>query len=113
MCDEYKLMKPRLVAAIKGKKTARGIANAMHKALRAFAADIGMNPDSEVHMWTPAQVKARGMPHGAGAYVVSFEAGPYQWAQAFSMCAEVKRLMEPYYSFDLCIYTADDGKEAA
>lgn len=113
MDPEYALLKPRLLKAIAGKKTARGIATALHKALSSFASDIGMKPDIEVHMWSPSELKRRNAPQGAGCYVVSFEAGPYQWAVSFSNCGEAKRLMEPYYSFDLCIYTADDGQVAA
>jgi len=113
MEPEYSILKPRLLRALKGKKTARGCANALYKALREHCAAIGANPDKEVHMWTPAQIAERRGPHGRGCYVVSYESGPYQWAVSFSMCAELKRLMEPHYSFDLCIYTADDSAKRA
>lgn len=112
--EEYRLLEPRLIAAIRGKTKAKAIAEAMYQVLREFARDVlDHNPDIEVQMWTPAQIKERGGPHGPGCYVVNYEAGPYNWGIMFSMCDELKRLMEPYYSFDLCIYPGDDGQVAA
>lgn len=111
--EEYKLLRDRLIPAITGKSTAKEIAEAMYETLRGFASDLDMIPDIEVQMYTPEQIAERRSPHGPGCYVVNFESGPYNWAINFSLDGKVKRLMEPYYSFDLCIYTADDGQVAA
>ena len=82
-------------------QTKGGAAKALYRALCDWCRKVGMNPDYEVSIWTPAQRKA----HGREAnWAVSLEAGPYEWAIFASMqipsdCAW--GYVEPYYSFDL------------
>ena len=82
-------------------KTKGRAAKALYRALCDWCRKVGMNPDYEVSIWTPAQRKAHG--HSAN-WAVSLEAGPYEWAIFASMqipsdCAW--GYVEPYYSFDL------------
>lgn len=92
----------RIANAAEGLKKATEQADAVHEALRTFAAEIGMNPDIECFLRV----------EGVGRNVsirVSFEAGPYQWAiVASEALAQVGVFAEPYYSFDLCFYPAED-----
>ena len=76
-------------------KTKANAAKALHKALSKLAADMGMNADQEVHIWSPEQ--------NDQGWRVSWEAGPYQWAVGASeLVTGPWGYTEPYYSFDLC-----------
>lgn len=88
-------------------QTAQGIAGTVYRTLRKVAADMGMNPDMEVHKWTPAEQKRAGY---GEQYRVSWEAGPYEWAigASFAVMDATGKLCEPHYSFDLCFYPGED-----
>lgn len=82
--------------------TQAGAAKALYKALCKLEREIGGNPDTEVHIYSPEQSKERGYTTG---WQVVWESGPYQWAIAASTAIcnhEAGWYTEPYYSFDLC-----------
>ena len=81
--------------------SAREMASIMYSTLKALALAQGMKPDKEVYIRSPGQDT-----NSPNAYVVSWEAGPYQWAITASNY--FPKLVEPYYSFDLCFYPSED-----
>ena len=83
----------------KAYKTKAGAAKSLYKALCKWCEDIGMDPKTECHIWTPKQQQARGY---YKQWTVSLEAGPFEWAVHASMVIEnTDWYVEPYYSFDL------------
>lgn len=81
--------------AVKGKKTAKGQAEAAFAAICAFAEATGSNPDRECFIRN----------EGPNEWRVSFESGPYSWAiPASDAIGQIGILAEPYYNFDLCFY---------
>lgn len=86
-------------------RTAERVARALYAVLREYAEADGQNPDIEVSIWSPAEIAQRNAPHGY-AWVVNWEAGPYEWAVPVSMGIDLVNgdPVEPYWSFDLCIY---------
>lgn len=93
--------------AIHNTPTAEAAAKAVFEVVRAFAVESGQNPDVECAFRTPAQNE--GFPHGK-CYVVSWEAGPFQWAIGASLGGH-NRLTEPHYSFDLTFYPGEWPEE--
>lgn len=92
------ILAERIAKAAEGLKKATEQADAVHDALRTFAAEIGMNPDIECFLRDEGK-----------SIRVSFEAGPYEWAiVASDALGQVGVFAEPYYSFDLCFYPAED-----
>ena len=83
--------------------SAREMASIMYSTCRTLAHAQGMNPDKEVFIRAPGENVHFKNPD---CYVVSWEAGPYQWAIPVSNA--FPKLVEPYYSFDLCFYPAED-----
>lgn len=84
-------------------KDAKLCAQAIHKVLCNFAHNVfDHNPDYEVFMRTEGE-------EGRRTYMVSYEAGPYEWAipASFAVMDCTGRLCEPYYSFDLCLYDVE------
>lgn len=101
-CDAiYGIINERLITAIAraDANTAPVMAEAVYQELRKMAAEYGMNPDTEVHKREEK-----------GEIRVSWEAGPYQWAIGTSLALVIAtgKLVEPYYSFDLCFYPGED-----
>jgi len=95
----------KLVEATNGKTDSEEIARAIYRMLRVEAKAEGQNPDIEVSIYSPAQIRKHSPAHG-DCWVVNWEAGPHDWAvhatlnglnQACGKC------IEPYYGFDLCI----------
>lgn len=96
MTSEYRIINRRLCDAIAGVSSPQLIAENLYAELRRLARDFGMNPDIETFI--------RKKPND---YRVSWEAGPYQWAIGASSVLPLPangKPIEPYYSFDLCIY---------
>ena len=95
--DGAAMLAERVARAAASRKSPKGRAQAAYKAICAFAADIGCNPDRECFMRDER-----------GGWRVSFEAGPYSWAHVASeaLC-QCGIFAEPYYSFDLCFYAND------
>ena len=87
-----------------GEAAALEITTRAKTALTAACKAAGQDPAWEVHSWTPASDAQQGRCWG-----VSWEAGPYQWAIAasFLIMDLTGRLVEPYYSFDLCFYEVE------
>ena len=99
-------------------KTAKGAATKLHEFLREKSAALGQNPDIEVFMRQHQDQQGN---EQAGRWLVSWEAGPYEWAiclsggdsmyaaelENYSGKTQVKMfgsphwIAEPYYSFDL------------
>jgi hypothetical protein len=83
------------LAVAAAKPTARSRAAAAGKVLRAAAKAAGHRPEIEVYVRN----------EGNGAWVASYEAGPYQWAiVASDALCQVNVFGEPNWSFDLCFY---------
>lgn len=101
----------RIVAAINQLpiKNAETMAKAAHAVVREMSAEEGQNPDIETFIKTPAESHQYlgGTPN---VWIVCWESGPYQWAIGTSMAigAGCGKLCEPYYSFDLTFYPAED-----
>lgn len=96
----------RVAEAVAGKSKAREQARAVEKALKAYAAEVGMNPEREVYFRDPKQNKAFGY---GDCYAVGLEGGPYDWAiVASEALCQIGVFAEPYYGFDLCFYPAED-----
>jgi hypothetical protein len=88
--------------------SAENMARATYEALLAGAERAGQDPKREVAIYAP------GTPCYLGTlehWVVAWEAGPYEWAiPASSAIGDVaSRIVEPYYSFDLCFYPTEDN----
>ena len=83
----------------KAYKTKAGAAKSLYKALCKWCEDIGMDPKTECHIWTPEQQDDRGY----GKYwCVSLEGGPFEWAiRASDVIDNPDWYVEPYYSFNL------------
>lgn len=98
----------RVAEALNPDMNAEEAANATYDVLKAVCAEQGMDPDIEVGIRSPDQ--NTGFPHGNNCHVVSWESGPFEWAIAASMCTPETfgKLVEPYYSFDLCFYPDED-----
>lgn len=85
----------------KAYKTKAGAAKSLYKALRKWCEQVGLNPDTEVGIWTPEQREKHGSNYGRH-WAVSLEAGPFEWAVHASMVIDNPNwYVEPYYSFDL------------
>lgn len=102
----YFSIRRRLVAGVKGKRTAATYAKALYEVLCAISKEQGQNPAIEV------SIKAPGEPRhydDLSCWCVCWEAGPYDWAIGASMALtdETRVLVEPYYGFDLCIYPSE------
>ena len=104
--DEYHRINRRLVAAVKGTRTARTYAKALYDVLCAIATEYGQNPKTEVSIKAPGEPRHY---NDTTCWCVCWEAGPYEWAIGASMALghETRVLVEPYYSFDLCIYPSE------
>jgi hypothetical protein len=85
--------------------TAQAMAEASHTVLRALASERGQNPDSEVSIRKPGDAR-----HFADqtCYCVAWEAGPWEWAISATLNDVFPKIVEPYYSFDLCFYPSED-----
>jgi len=94
----------KIAKAARGRKTAKGQANAAHEAICTVCRSHGMNPDIEVFMREEGKGERR-------FFRVSWESGPYGWASVASdaLC-QIGVFAEPYYSFDLCFYPSEDGR---
>lgn len=85
----------RVALAVRGRKTAKGQAQAAFSAICQFARDTGSNPDTECFI----------RDEGKNGWRVGYESGPYSWAMpASDALGQVGILAEPYYNFDLCFY---------
>jgi hypothetical protein len=80
---------------------AREMANIIYNTCRTLALACGQNPMTEVFIRSPGKDY-----NSPNAYVVSWEAGPHDWAVPVSMA--FKKLVEPHYGFDLSFYPSED-----
>jgi hypothetical protein len=78
-------------------KTQEEAAKKLYAAIRKHASDLGMDPDSEVHLYPPHETKERGY---GEFWWLTWEAGPYNWAVATFVNGPWGHC-EPYYGFDL------------
>ncbi len=105
--DKYlgTLIATKLREALAGKREAKEVAEAIYSVVREVCETTGQKPDIETFLKTPDD---DWKPHGK-CYVISWEAGPYQWVHyAWPVVMDITgRLCEPYYSFDLCIYEVE------
>lgn len=86
------------------KPTAEKLAKATFAALQKIAVEpFGMSAN-EVRLIAPGEKCY--FDNRTPQWVVSWEAGPYQWAIGASFL--FPQVVEPYYSFDLCFYPAED-----
>lgn len=85
-------------------RNAENMAKATHAALREVCAEWGMNPDVETVIRAPGEEAYDG---AGNRWLVAWESGPYQWAIPASMALGYG-LTEPYFSFDLNFYPAED-----
>lgn len=103
------LITDRVCAAINAlpEKNAKSMAEAAFKTLGDMAVEMGMRRD-EVLLRQPNDPRCYF--DNGDSYVVAFEAGPYEWAIGTSMAigSRCDKLVEPYYSFDLCFYPGED-----
>ncbi len=84
----------RIASKAKTYVTAKGQATAALKVIRKFAKESGHNPDIECFMRKDH-----------GGWMVSYEAGPYEWGIVAShQMYEAGLHAEAYYSFDLVFY---------
>jgi len=105
--DGTAMLCERLLKELAGKKTAKEQAEAAYAVLTKYAEDTGMNPKSECGFWKPGQAAFDGE---TNRYLVSLEAGPYEWAIPASMAlGSVGVFCEPYFGFDLSFYPAEDA----
>lgn len=88
-------------------RTAKGMAEATRDILRTIATEWGYNPDS-ILFREPNDPRCHF--NNGNSYVVAWEGGPYEWGYHASMAIGEKagKLCEPYYSFDVCFYPAED-----
>lgn len=88
-------------------RVAKKCAETTYETLKAVAVEMGMN-ETEVLFREPNDPRCYFK--NGNSYVVAFESGPYQWAIPASMAIGTRcgKLVEPYYSFDLCFYPAED-----
>jgi hypothetical protein len=97
----------RLAAAVNKTMTTEQAAKAVYVELCKIASDEGCNPDIEVFIRAPGEPR-----HFADetCWCVAYEAGDYQWAigASFALCDALGKIVEPYYSFDLCFYPSED-----
>lgn len=85
--------------------TAEKLAKATFAALQKIAVDpFGMKA-SEVLLTAPGEPCY--FDNRTPQWVVTWEAGPHEWAIGASML--YPQIVEPYYSFDLCFYPGEDG----
>lgn len=89
------------------KKTAETMAKTAFKVLKEAAAAEGQTPGIEVAIWKPGEKRYF---DDTTCWTVAWEAGPYEWAIPASMAigSTTGKLVEPYYSFDLCFYPSED-----
>ena len=98
---------PRLAKAVTRTMNAEQAARAVYAELRNIAAEEGCNPDSEVMIRAPGE--ARHYSEDT-CWCVAYEAGDYEWAigSSHALCDALGKVVEPYYSFDLCFYPSED-----
>lgn len=91
------------------KFTAETMAHAVHRAVEKEAVRHGQNPKVETFIRKPGEPRHFG---DATCWCVAWEAGPYEWAVgACDVISDVtKKLVEPYYSFDICFYPGEDAR---
>lgn len=101
------LINSRLKAALNKDMNAETAAKATFEVLKTLAGEIGQKPDVEVGIFEPGKC---GYFDNRDCWVVAWEAGPYEWGIAGSFAAmdATGKLVEPYYSFDLCFYPSED-----
>lgn len=87
--------------------TAKEMAYATYRTLVKMADDMGQTGKREVFIKKPGECGYFANPD---CYVVSWEAGPYEWGITASLADVFPKLVEPYYSFDLCFYPAEDKR---
>ena len=113
--------KPVKVLDLTKYKTAAGAAKAAHRTLRKYCAYLGMDPDIEVFIKTPAEKWM-----DCSGWFVCWESGPYEWGIKVSCdydCDDPKQTgrmpvplkidhdrrsgawtAEPYWSFSLVFF---------
>lgn len=103
------IVNDRVIAAINAldDKNAKAMAETTYATLQTIAEEVGM-AKTEVLLRTPHDPRCYFA--NGNSYVVAWEAGPYQWAIGTSLEIGDKcgKLVEPYYSFDLCFYPDED-----
>ena len=88
-------------------KNAESMAKAVYKVLCQASLDAGQKPSTEVMIRKPGEKRHF---DDATCWCVAWEAGPYEWAIPASMVigSASGKIVEPYYSFDLCFYPTED-----
>lgn len=90
-------------------KNAETMAKTAYEVVCTKATEYGQKPEIECFIKGPDESHnyLGGTP---GVWIVCWEAGPYTWAYNASMAITVQcgKLCEPYYSFDLTFYPAED-----
>jgi hypothetical protein len=104
LCDLIRKALAGYDRTLTGRHAASDITNRLYEALREACKEAGQDPVYEVFAWYQHRD-----PHGAKAWGVSWEAGPFQWAHSASwiVMEMTGRLCEPHYSFDLCLYEVE------
>lgn len=89
------------------KHTAETMAKAVNRACIKMAKAEGQKSNLEVVIKRPGQPRHFG---DTTCWCVAWEAGPYEWAISASMLIGniTGKVVEPYYSFDLCFYPTED-----
>lgn len=107
--DEVKMVWHRIreANAALDKPTAETMAKATYKAIYDLSKEWGQNPDREVFIKAPGEKRHF---DNTDCWVVAWESGPYDWAINASMVIGdvTGKLVEPFYSFDLCFYPSED-----
>lgn len=89
------------------KPKAETMAKAVHAVLLKHAALHGQDPACEVAIFKPGQPRYF---REDNCWTVTWEAGPHDWAISISMMITTmaRKVVEPYYGFDLCFYPNED-----
>lgn len=88
---------------------AETMAKAAYAVVCSKCREYGQDPAYECFIKTPAE-SGNYLGGTPGVWIVCWESGPYQWAIGASMAITMGcgKLCEPYYSFDLTFYPAED-----
>lgn len=88
-------------------RTAESMARAAYRVLCKAAVEHGQDPDIEVFIKKPGEPRHF---EDTTCWCVAWEAGPWEWAipASLAITETVRKVVEPYCSFDLCFYPSED-----
>jgi hypothetical protein len=97
----------RLASVVNPAMNAEQAAKAVYAELRVIADEEGCDPETEVFIRAPGEPRHF---RDDSCWCVMYEAGEFQWAipASFALCDKLNKIVEPYYSFDLCFYPTED-----